>query len=242
MRKPFEGDFPLTQKFGENPDIYKQFGMAGHNGLDYGTPNGTSILAFISGTIIEAVTGDAGYGNYIKIENDIEGGIVAHLQSLKVNVGDKVTEGQLIGYSDNTGFSTGPHLHWGYYKFPRDRANGYAGYIDQLPLISQENDYVKQLEADRLKFWQERDSALAQVKALTDDLVQSQAVRTTLAKQVEDYQNILGYPQSVADLVAYIQNLKDRLKAIKLLVYGIGVAGWWLYQRSRSEIQRLAAV
>lgn len=136
MRKPFNGDYPLTQGFGENPQIYAQFGMAGHNGLDYGTPNGTPIVAFISGKIIEAVLGDPGYGNYIKIENDIEGGLVAHLQSLSVHVGDMVAEGQLVGYSDNTGFSTGPHLHWGYYKFPRDRGNGYAGYIDQLPLIS----------------------------------------------------------------------------------------------------------
>src|SRR3990167_2728854 len=134
MRKPFDADWPLTQTFGNKliinrVDIYAQFGLKGHNGLDYGLPTGTKVLAPHNGKIIEATNNPGGYGNYIKIENGVEGSVLAHLQSFAVTVGQDVSEGQLIGLSDNTGNSTAPHLHWGYYKFPRDRTNGYAGFI-----------------------------------------------------------------------------------------------------------------
>ena len=135
MIKPFNGNHRLTQGFGENPASYKRFGLLGHNGLDYGTPTGTDILAPHSGRILEASNDPTGYGLYIKIENTTEGSVLAHLRDFVVKVGDNVAEGQLIAHSGNTGNSTGPHLHWGVYKIPRNRQNGYAGYIDQLPLI-----------------------------------------------------------------------------------------------------------
>ena len=137
MIKPFKNGFQQTQGFGENPDTYAQFGLKGHNGLDYATPTGTPILASISGMVIEAVkSGDVGYGKYVKIENDEYGSLTAHFQRVDVEIGQQVTEGQQIGLSDNTGFSTGPHLHWGIFSKPRDRGNGYDGYIDQTDLIT----------------------------------------------------------------------------------------------------------
>ncbi len=141
MIKPFKNGFQLTQGFGENPSIYAQFGLKGHNGLDYATPLGTPIIASISGTIIEAVkSGDAGYGKYVKIENDEYGSLMAHLSRVDVEIGQTVTEGQQIGLSGNTGFSTGPHLHWGIFSKPRERGNGYDGYIDQSSLITTPNE------------------------------------------------------------------------------------------------------
>lgn len=140
MIKPFKGDYPLTQPFGANPEIYKQFGLLAHNGIDLATPVGTPIIASISGTVIEAVkSGDAGYGKYVKIENDEYGSLTAHLSRVDVEVGQTVTEGQQIGLSGNTGFSTGPHLHWGIFSKPRDRNNGYGGYVDQTNLITTPN-------------------------------------------------------------------------------------------------------
>jgi murein DD-endopeptidase MepM/ murein hydrolase activator NlpD len=136
MRKPFAANWPLTQGFGVNPDSYKQWGLLGHDGLDYGLPMGTEVLAPHNGKIIEATNDPTGYGNYIKVENDKEGSVLGHLHDFVVKVGDSVNEGQLIAHSNNTGNSTGPHLHWGYYLFPRNRANGYAGFIDQSNLIT----------------------------------------------------------------------------------------------------------
>lgn len=133
MIKPFSGNFTRTQGFGENSAIYARFGLKGHNGYDYATPNDTPILAAITGKVVEATSDSTGYGNYIKIENDKEGVLVAHLRRFTVSVGQEVNEGQLIGYSNNTGFSSGPHLHFGYFRKPRDRSNGYSGYIDPAP-------------------------------------------------------------------------------------------------------------
>ena len=116
--------------------MYKRFGLLGHNGIDMDLPNGTQVIAPHGGKVIEATNDPMGYGNYIKIENDKEGSVLAHLQTFQVKVGDTVSEGQPIALSNNTGNSTGPHLHWGYYLFPRNRQNGYAGYIDQLPLLT----------------------------------------------------------------------------------------------------------
>lgn len=135
MRKPFNSSFARTQGFGENPAIYSRFGMKGHNGHDYALPTGTPVLAPHDGKVVEATNDPTGYGNYLKVESDIEGSVLAHLQKFAVSVGQDVKEGQVIGYSDNTGFSTGAHLHWGYYRIPRNRQNGYAGFVDQTPFI-----------------------------------------------------------------------------------------------------------
>lgn len=136
MRLPFKGNFRISQEFSKNPDMYKKFGFLGHNGIDYATPSGTPILAPHNGKVIESAFDANGYGYYIKIENDKEGSVLAHNKEILVKVGDTVEEGQKIAISDNTGNSTGPHLHWGYYTKPRNRQNGYGGFIDQQPLLN----------------------------------------------------------------------------------------------------------
>lgn len=140
MRKPFNNDYPLTQGWGGNSDTYIRFGLKGHNGLDYGVPTGTEIVAPHDGKVLEVTSDLTGYGNYLKIESPIEGSLLAHLQEVHVAVGDLVKEGQVVAKSDNTGFSTAPHLHWGYYRIPRNREDGYLGYINQLPLIEEKTD------------------------------------------------------------------------------------------------------
>lgn len=132
MRKPFDGAITQTQDWNDKRyrANYSQFGIMGHNGEDYGTPSGTRIVAPHGGKIIEA-TFDSGYGNYVKIEDQYQGSVLAHLSKISCKVGDTLIEGDEIGLSGNTGNSTGPHLHWGYYRLPRNRENGFLGYIDQ---------------------------------------------------------------------------------------------------------------
>ena len=55
MRKPFNGNFPQTQGFGENPATYAKFKLNGHNGLDFGLPSGTPVIAPASGGFLETV-------------------------------------------------------------------------------------------------------------------------------------------------------------------------------------------
>jgi len=142
MRLPYEGKYPITQTFGNDlvingVHIYKQWGLLGHNGIDFGLPTGTSVLAPHNGVIKEALFDAGGYGYYVKIENSKEGSVLGHFQKINVPQGSTVTEGQVVGISDNTGNSTGAHLHWGYYVIPRNRSNGYNGFIDQYNLIKQ---------------------------------------------------------------------------------------------------------
>ena len=137
MLLPFKENYRLTQGFGVNKDDYIKYNLQGHNGLDHAVPCFTPLYAMISGIIKEvADEGNIGYGKYIKIENDIEGSLVAHLSSQSVAVGQQVVAGvTLIGKSGTTGNSSGCHTHTGYYRFPRNRQNGFSGYIDPTPYL-----------------------------------------------------------------------------------------------------------
>lgn len=95
MQKPFNSNFLITQTFGNklvinNVDVYGQWGYLGHNGIDYGTPSGTPIVAPHSGRVIESAYDSSGYGNYVKIENDVEGSVLAHFSKTEVSVGQEV--------------------------------------------------------------------------------------------------------------------------------------------------------
>jgi murein DD-endopeptidase MepM/ murein hydrolase activator NlpD len=83
-----------------------------HPGIDISVPSGTPIHAAAAGTV--AIAGpESGYGNYTCIDHG--GGVstcYAHQQSISVSVGQRVSQGQVIGYSDCTGLCFGPHLHF----------------------------------------------------------------------------------------------------------------------------------
>ena len=129
---------PITQLFGENPQIYKKWGFPGHNGIDYGIPNGTPINSAANGVVAAVSFENGGYGNYIKITHKDSSKnyytYYAHLSSAVVSAGQSVKAGQLIGYSNNTGASTGPHLHFGL-KIDGE-APEYKGYVDPMPYYS----------------------------------------------------------------------------------------------------------
>ncbi len=83
-----------------------------HTGTDYGVKTGTTVKASCGGTVIQAGW-NGGYGYCVTIQHS--GGIktrYAHLSKVLVSVGQKVSQGQKIALSGNTGNSTGPHLHF----------------------------------------------------------------------------------------------------------------------------------
>jgi len=84
-----------------------------HSGLDIGIPVGTPLYAAESGYVARAISGTKWYGNYIMIihSNNLST-LYAHMSSLSVTTDQYVTKGQIIGYSGNSGFSSGPHLHF----------------------------------------------------------------------------------------------------------------------------------
>ncbi|MBX7241134.1 MAG: M23 family metallopeptidase [Bacteroidia bacterium] len=84
-----------------------------HTGLDFTAPIGTPAMATADGEIITAGHSSGGYGNQIEIDHGF--GFVtkfAHLSEIKVQVGQKVKRGDIIGLTGNTGLSSGPHLHY----------------------------------------------------------------------------------------------------------------------------------
>ena len=115
----------ITQYFGgtefaaRNAGIYG--GRAYHPGIDLGVPSGTSIYAPLSGTVratgnTDLVPGCYSWGKWTLIDhaNGLST-LYAHQSSINVVPGQKVATGEVIGYSGNTGYSTGPHLHFTVY-------------------------------------------------------------------------------------------------------------------------------
>jgi murein DD-endopeptidase MepM/ murein hydrolase activator NlpD len=86
-----------------------------HDGTDFGAACGTPIRAAYAGRVAERYY-NAGYGNRLMIDHGYVGGRYVttgynHASHYIVHVGQRVREGQVIGYVGTTGFSTGCHLH-----------------------------------------------------------------------------------------------------------------------------------
>lgn len=84
-----------------------------HKGLDISVPVGTPVYAPRDGTVKDIQFQPGSGGNVLILEHD--GGyetVYAHLDSIAVKIGDRVTQGVEVAKSGDTGFVTGPHLHW----------------------------------------------------------------------------------------------------------------------------------
>lgn len=135
----------ITQPFGVdyiNGSTYKGFGLKGHNGIDLSSPTGNEVFAVDDGFIDVRgnYTDSTGYGLnarlYIYFADNIRLECVyAHLKEVLKT--DDVKAGDLIAYSDNSGFSTAPHLHFGVRlevltKNGWEAQNGNNGYFGSL--------------------------------------------------------------------------------------------------------------
>ena len=143
----------IGQKFGEHLIDYSQFGLIGHNGIDFPAPLGTPIYAIGDGWIVEQTAKETGFGlritQRIELNNKFYMVVYGHMQKLEdptnipFNWGNKtktVKEGDTIGYVNSTGFSTGNHLHLGLYEMTESGQtlnlnNGYKGAIDPMPFL-----------------------------------------------------------------------------------------------------------
>ncbi|HBM45905.1 MAG: Peptidase, M23/M37 family [Parcubacteria group bacterium GW2011_GWF2_38_76] len=110
----------ITQKFGKTSDSARLYVSGSHGGVDFRSKIGTPIKASLSGVVIDTegrVARDGcqyGYWVLIKHANGLST-LYAHLSLVKVSPGQSITTGELIGYSGQTGYSEGPHLHFGVY-------------------------------------------------------------------------------------------------------------------------------
>lgn len=94
--------------------VVMELGMSGpHRAIDYAAPLGTPIRAVGDGTVTFAGWNSHGYGNLTSIRHNATYSTnYAHQSKIIVKVGQKVKQGEVIGYVGSTGNSTGPHLHF----------------------------------------------------------------------------------------------------------------------------------
>jgi hypothetical protein len=135
-------------------DLYLFSGMKGHNGLDLYAPDGYPVYHCAPQGIVEEVVDEPARGKGLGIVSkdrfEFEDGDhfakirYWHLKSYIVKAGDTVLRGQLIGFADNTGYSSGSHLHLelkpvdksptGIFNVHQD--NGYYGAIDPFQFMN----------------------------------------------------------------------------------------------------------
>ncbi len=149
LHYPFSQEYPITQGF-----------KSSHNALDFGCPEGTLVLLDVEGKITRAdfhvnQNGTPGYGNHVQVLHpDGSLSLYAHLSEFNCKVGQNRQSGDVIGYSGNTGNSTGPHLH---YEFRPDAVNGidpstyFLALDDGTPPVEEEPDYQAEIQpGDRI--------------------------------------------------------------------------------------------
>ena len=115
----------ITQYFGgtefakRNAGVYA--GRPYHPGVDFGATRGTKIYAPLAGTVratgdTDLVAGCSSWGKWTLIDhrNGLTS-LYAHQDTIVVSAGQSVQQGDVIGYTGNTGYSTGPHLHFTVY-------------------------------------------------------------------------------------------------------------------------------
>lgn len=152
---PLENPF-ITQQFGITKDSVRLYSSGAHNGTDFRASRGTPITSPAKGEVIG--TGDtdiacpkASYGKWVLVRHD--NGLttlMAHFDVIKVTTGQNVETGDLLGYSGNTGYSTGPHLHMSLFasdgvavgNFP---SKSCSGRTFVMPLPTAKNSYLNSL-------------------------------------------------------------------------------------------------
>ncbi|WP_219724413.1 M23 family metallopeptidase [Glutamicibacter arilaitensis] len=163
---PTGGRGEVIQPFGANKRAYGALGLDGHNGLDYGVPSGTPVVAAYDGVVkfqgqgVDHVLMGASAGLCASVEHR-EGQArfltgYAHLSRVYAQEGSKVKAGDVIGLSGASGMTTGDHLHFEVIPVGTTGAmeldNGYLGRIDPAPYLEKEGAlFVKQGDVGRNK-------------------------------------------------------------------------------------------
>lgn len=113
IRKPFNGNPPITFKFGEAPQWYlNQFGYP-HNGIDWAMPVGEAVLAADDGLITWTDDIPDANGAGLIINHRWGNSLYWHLSRVIAKYDELAKKGDLIGLSGASGYATGPHLHFG---------------------------------------------------------------------------------------------------------------------------------
>jgi murein DD-endopeptidase MepM/ murein hydrolase activator NlpD len=152
----------ITQRFGVTSSSGRLYASGSHNGVDFRAPIGTPVMAMNDGIVLGVGDSDltckgASFGKWvlIKYDNGLSS-TYGHFSLIKAHEGQRVSRGEVVGYSGNTGYSTGPHLHVSVYasgsvavaekasktcngriyRLPFAAINGYLDPLKYMPALS----------------------------------------------------------------------------------------------------------
>ena len=147
----------ITQRFGMTSFARTgAYNGSGHNGTDFGVTIGTNVRAALSGIVrgtgdTDIVCPRASFGKWVLIEhNNGLSTVYAHLSLIKVSEGDIVVTGDIIGFSGNTGYSTGPHLHLSAYATDGVQITNFKSKVPgcgtyRMPMLTKKGAYLDPL-------------------------------------------------------------------------------------------------
>lgn len=88
-----------------------------HPGIDVRAPKGSPVVAALEGMVVEVSRSNVGYGYYVRMAHEgTVSTLYAHLNSVEVETGERVSKGKKVGTVGTTGWTTGPHLHFEIYE------------------------------------------------------------------------------------------------------------------------------
>ncbi len=128
-------DVYITQKFGRTVGAEKLYKSGSHNGADFRASIGTRVKNVLAGTVVgtgntDAYPGCYSFGKWVMVRHDNGlSTIYGHLSVISSQNGQRLETGELIGYSGNTGYSTGPHLHISVYATQGVRIEKYVNSV-----------------------------------------------------------------------------------------------------------------
>ena len=123
-----------------------------HKGTDYAAPVGTPIMATASGRVIESRYAK-GNGNYVKIRhNNKYSTQYLHMKRRKVRVGQYVNQGDVIGWVGMTGYTSGPHVCYRFWKNGR-QVDPYKQKLPEAKPISKflRGEFFEKIEPLKIK-------------------------------------------------------------------------------------------
>lgn len=133
----FIGEYPIAESFGENTPVYvARYNIQGYPGIRIKCPTNTLVLAAADGFVLETGFEEANKGKYVILQHNGFQTVYGHLNSILVQVDEKLVAGQLLGHSNRSGLTDIECIFFG--VIPTDAAghktqdNGYNGYIDPM--------------------------------------------------------------------------------------------------------------
>lgn len=124
-------DVYITQRFGKTVGAERLYKSGSHNGVDFRASIGTRVKNVLTGTVVGTgntdVPGCYSFGKWVMVKHDNGlSTIYGHLSVISAVQGQRINTGDLIGFSGNTGYSTGPHLHISVYATQGVRIERYV--------------------------------------------------------------------------------------------------------------------